>query len=165
MRLIFHPVFFRKVKVFGIRVLPEEFPVTFVILVKAVHFRRLRLRPVLAVPAVSRCGLYGDILRLRRDRLRPLSSVHGLLRHVYGLMELYGLRHGLRCLHGLSGRYLTPLFRIRMRVSRSSVRSILDRRGRLCILYRLRRLLLRYVLGHGSCRFRLENQRLSVLPA
>ena len=101
---------------------------------------------------------------MRRDRLLPLSSVHGLLRHVYGLMELYGLRHGLRCLHGLSGGHLSPLFRIRMRVSRSSVRSILDRWGRLCILYWLRRLLLRYVLRHGCCRFRLENLRLSVLP-
>lgn len=105
------------------------------------------------------------MLRLRRDRLLPLSSVHGLLRHVYGLMELYGLRHGLRYLRGLFGGHPPLLFRIRMRVSRSSVRSILDQRGRLCILYRLRRLLLRYVLRHGCCRFRFESLRLSVLSA
>ena len=66
---------------------------------------------------------------------------------------------------GCSGGHPPLLFRIRMRVSRSSVRSILDQRGRLCILYRLRRLLLRYVLRHGCCRFRFESLRLSVLSA
>lgn len=92
LRHVRHAAFLREVRIFRVRVFPEQFPVILAVLVEVVHCSLLRLPEVFTL-LMSSCGLlYRCIPWLWRSRLHPLLSVHPCLWHLYRLMELDSLR-------------------------------------------------------------------------